>query len=350
MQLPFQAFWAAVPTEPSLTQAAVQHVLPHALHGEPLISLDVASAGTNIPALNIHNGQYQFYITNHLMMTAVVAVTVVLTFLFVARRVRVRGQGLDAYQTKGRVAQLFETMCSFIRDEVTRPNLGSLTDKYIPYIWTIFFFILFANVLGLVPLGYLLQAITGDVGFSHWGGTATGNLSLNVILALGSFIAILFVGIREVGAKAFFSHFNPIGWDDPKMLIIGLPLYLLEWMGLIIKCVVLAMRLFGTMMAGHLVIAAIVLLIFTAARYSPSLGYGVELSVIIGGVVLTLLELFICFLQAFIFTFLTVLFISTAVAHHGDHHDGHDHDPLSDKNQMDMDKLIKPEQLGSAVG
>ncbi|MGV3484023.1 MAG: F0F1 ATP synthase subunit A, partial [Planctomycetaceae bacterium] len=324
MLLSFQAFWAAAPAEPSLTQAAVQHVLPHALHSEPLATLRVASAGTDIPALNIHDGLYEFYITNHLMMTAVVAVVVLLTFFFVSRRIRVRGEGLQAYQTKGRFAQLFETMCTFIRDEVTRPNLGDLTDKYIPYIWTIFFFVLFANVLGLIPIGYMLQSLTGDVHYSHWGGTATGNLSLNVILAIGSFIAILFVGIREVGAKNFFAHFNPIGWDDPKMLVIGLPLYLLEWMGLIIKCVVLAMRLFGTMMAGHLVIAAIVLLIFTAAKYSLSLGYGVQLSVIIGGIVLTLLELFICFLQAFIFTFLTVLFISTGVAHHGDHHDEHE--------------------------
>jgi F-type H+-transporting ATPase subunit a len=345
---PVKAFWAAAQPERSLTELAVEHVLPHALHGEPLARIPVASAGTNVPALGIHNGYYEFYITNHLMMTGVVAVVVLLTFFFVSRRIRVSGQGLAAYQTKGRFAQLFETMCSFIRDEVTRPNLGNLTDKYIPYIWTIFFFILFSNVLGLIPIGYFLQAATSDVHFSHWGGTATGNLSLNVILAIGSFIAILFVGIREVGAKAFFAHFNPIGWDDPKMLLIGLPLYALEWMGLIIKCVVLAMRLFGTMMAGHLVVAAFVLLIFTAAKYSIALGYGVQISVVIGGIVLTLLELFICFLQAFIFTFLTVLFISTAVAHHGEH-DEHEEHPFSDEGQMDLDKLIKPERLGPLV-
>ncbi len=346
---PVKLIWAAAQPEQSLAEVAVQHVLPHALHQEPIFRVAVGSGDTTIPALNIHHGYYEFFVTNHLMMTAVVGIILVLTFFFVSRRIRVRGEGLAAYQTKGRIAQLFETMCSFIRDEVTRPNLGDLTDKYIPYIWTIFFFILFSNVMGLIPIGYILQAATHDVHFSHWGGTATGNLALNAILAVGSFIAILFVGIREVGAKNFFSHFNPIGWDDPKMLVIGLPLYALEWMGLIIKCIVLAMRLFGTMMAGHLVIAAFVLLIFSAAKYSIALGYGVHLSVIIGGIVLTLLELFICFLQAFIFTFLTVLFISTAVAHHGDHHEEHDEHPLSDEGQMDMDKLIKPERLGPLV-
>jgi F-type H+-transporting ATPase subunit a len=103
------------------------------------------------------------------------------------------------------------------------------------------------------------------------------------------------------------------------------------------------------MMAGHLVIAAFVLLIFSAAKFSMSLGYGVEIAVVLGGIVLTLLELFICFLQAFIFTFLTVLFISTAVAHHGDHHDSHKEDPFGDEGQMDLDKLIDPKRLGPLV-
>ena len=333
----------------------VEHVVPHQIGHEPLVGpIKVGSEDLNVPALFIKNGEYSLHMTNHLMMTIVAAVTVVLVFAYVAFRVRAKGQGLQAYQTKGKVAQLFETMCWFIRDEVVRPNLGHLTDKYIYYIWTVFFFILFCNVLGLLPIGYFLQMVSlpfmerGDAGhMSHLGGTATGNLSLNVVLALCSFVAILYIGIRETGAKAFFSHFNPIGWDDPKMLLIGIPLYVLEWIGLVIKCVVLAMRLFGTMMAGHLVIAAFVGLVFMARDTSYSLAYGVEFSVILGGILLTLLELFICFLQAFIFTFLTVLFISMTAHSHDDHGHEHGHDPLSDEGQMDLDKLIEPERLGS---
>jgi F-type H+-transporting ATPase subunit a len=241
---------------------------------------------------------------------------------------------------------LFETMCTFIRDEVARPNLREMTDKYIYYIWTIFFFILFANVLGLVPFGSLIYLITGDTHHTHLGGTATGNLSLNIVLAIGSFIAILYIGIKETGLKTFLSHFNPLGWDDPKMLVIGIPLYFLEWLGLIIKCVVLAMRLFGTMMAGHLVIAAFIGLIFSAVKVSHGMAYGVGLAVIGGGIVLTLLELFICFLQAFIFTFLTVLFISLVATHHGDHDHDHDHDDsFSDESQMNLDKIMHPERI-----
>lgn len=322
----------------------VSHAVPHDLHEDPLFRVPTPFEG-DVPALFIKDGFYDFFITNHLMMSLVSAVAVILVFAYVASRVRTKGEGLAAYKTKGRIAQLFETMCWFIRDEVARPNLGHLTDKYIYYIWTIFFFVLFANVLGLVPIGYLIYSFTGNDHFTHWGGTATGNLSLNIVLAIGSFIAILYIGIKETGAKAFFAHFNPIGWDDPVMLLIGIPLYVLEWIGLIVKCVVLAMRLFGTMMAGHLVIAAFIGLVFTAREFSHTLAYGVEVSVILGGIVLTLLELFICFLQAFIFTFLTVLFISMVAHHHGDHDEHHD-DPLSDEAQMDLDKLITGDRMG----
>ncbi len=322
----------------------LSHVLPHKLHEDHLFKVNVGSKDTDIPALFIKDGVYEFFITNHLAMSLFAAVMVLLTFGYVAARVRPSGPGLDAYKTKGRLAQLFETMCTFIRDEVVRPNLGPLTDKYIYYIWTVFFFVLFANVLGLIPIGYILQSLTGNTHLSHWGGTATGNLSLNVMLALCSFIAILFIGIRETGLKTFLAHFNPLGWDDPKMLVIGIPLYVLEWMGLLIKCTVLAMRLFGTMMAGHLVIAAFVGLVFLARESSHSLAYGVEVMVIIGGIMLTLLELFICFLQAFIFTFLTVLFISM-VAHEHEHEHEHEHDALGDEGQMDVDKLIDPSRI-----
>lgn len=333
----------------------LSHVVPHALHHDPLFTVTVGGPELDIPALFIKGGQYSFYVTNHLLMTLVSAVAVVLVFSYVASKIRVKGEGLEAYQTKGRLAQLFETMCWFIRDEVVRPNLHEMTDKYIKYIWTVFFFILFANLLGLIPFGsgINLAALTWAesyeeaAAFGHIGGTATSNLSLNGMLAICSFIAILYIGIRETGAKTFFAHFNPIGWDGPKLMSLGLglPLYVLEWLGLLIKSAVLAMRLFGTMMAGHLVIAVIVGLVFAAAAFSQMLGYGVGIAVVLGCIVLTLLELFICMLQAFIFTFLTVLFIATVATHHGDHDHEHEHDPLSDESQMDLDKLIEPSRL-----
>src|SRR6056297_3222522 len=86
----------------------VDHVLPHALHHDELFGFDVAAKGTDVPFLNIYDGRYSFFITNHMMMTAVSAVVVVLVFWLVSRKVRLAGEGLDAYQTRGRIAQLFE--------------------------------------------------------------------------------------------------------------------------------------------------------------------------------------------------------------------------------------------------
>ncbi|MEM6689329.1 MAG: F0F1 ATP synthase subunit A [Planctomycetota bacterium] len=328
----------------------LSHAVPHALHPEPIYSWDVPGVSGDVPFLGIYNGVYNFHITNHLMMTAVVGILVILVFAWVSRKISTKsGKGLEAFQTKGRLSQLFETLCAFIRDEVAYPNLGHLTDKYIPYIWTIFFFILFSNVIGIMPIGYALALFTGDSHFEHFGGTATGNLALNSMLALLSLIMIIWISIRETSAKEFFNHFNPIGWDGGiGMLPIALLLYVLEWLSLFIKCVVLAMRLFGTMMAGHLVLAAFVGLIFAAQELGNGAGYGVGILVVLMGTALTLLELFVCFLQAFIFTFLTVLFIAATAVHHDEH--GHEeHDALSDAAQTDPDKILDPGKLGPAT-
>ncbi|MEX2673615.1 MAG: F0F1 ATP synthase subunit A [Phycisphaeraceae bacterium] len=269
--------------------------------------------GDNIPFSNLD------------LMAIVAAVTVFVTFWWVSKRVRVGSEaGNEAYMTRGRGAQLFEVLLVFIREEVVRPNLGKLTDKYIYYIWTVFFFILFSNVLGIVPFGPTLQSLAVLFGsedpyyWGRWGGSATSTLSMNIPLALVSFVAIVFIGVKENG-KHFFAHFAPVPFTPLPMAPIALLLVVLEVLGLIIKCVVLAMRLFGTMMAGNLVILAVVGLIFTAGEVSTAMGYGVVLPVMVGGLGVMILELFIAVLQAFIFTFLTTLFIASGAVHHEEH-------------------------------
>jgi len=333
------------------------HAVPHTLHSSPLLRVPVSEPGTDISAFGIRDGHYEFFITNHLMMSAFVGLVLIVAGIWFSKRISIfHGEGLRRYQTKGRFSQLFETICAFIRNEVAYPNLKELTDKYIYYIWTVFFFILFANVLGVVPIGYMLQLITGDHGFSHWGGSATGNLSLTGVLALLSLVMIIGIGIKETGAKDFFNHFNPIGWNGGLMMLpIALLLYVLEWLSLLVKCFVLAMRLFGTMMAGHLVLAAFVGLIFAAKAASDGVAYAVAVPVVLVGTALTLLEIFICFLQAFIFTFLTVLFISaTAVHEHDEHaHDEHESMPGADQtgsNQLLGHGVASPAAAGQPVG
>lgn len=329
-----------------------EHAIPHALHSSPIIKIPVGGEGTSIPALGIRDGVYEFFITNHLMMSSVVGLLLIIAGMLCARKINIyHGEGLARYQTRGRLSQLFETICAFIRDEVAYPNLHGLTDKYIHYIWTVFFFILFANILGVIPFGYMLQLATGNMDYSHWGGSATGNLSLTGVLAITSLFAIIFIGIRETSVKDFFNHFNPIGWDGGiAMLPIALMLYVLEWLSLLIKCFVLAMRLFGTMMAGHLVLAAFVGLIFAARAAGDGMAYAVSVPVVLVGTGLTLLELFVCCLQAFIFTFLTVLFISSLAVHEHDEHLDDDPDAMTDANQMDPDKIFDPGRISPAVG
>jgi F-type H+-transporting ATPase subunit a len=274
-------------------------------------------------------------------MTMVAAALVLLTFWWVSGRVRTTGPDAEGHLTKGAVAQLFETMCVFIRDNVARPNLGHLTDKYIYYLWTVFFFILFANVLGMIPFGYIVGVVAGLVGvdpgsLSHLGGTATSNLSLNVPLAVTAFISIVFIGVRESG-KEFFKHFAPGPWFMWPLLI---PL---EVLSLFVKCTVLAVRLFGTMLAGHLVLSALIGMIFIFAALSPLLGYAVGVGVVVLNLVLSLLELFIAMLQAFIFTFLMTLFIAQGAVHHGDGHDREaDHGPGERDHAEDHEPLKSP--------
>lgn len=262
---------------------------------------------------------FGFAVSNHVFMAIVSAALVVLVFCWVGRRVEPRGEGADAYVTKGRVAHMFEVMCVFVREQIARPNLGHLTDKYIYYIWTVFFFILFCNVLGMIPFGYALASLAAlfgasdetAVALSHWGGTATSNLSLNVPLAFVSLVAIVYIGVKE-GGKHFFEHFAPVPFKPIGMIPLALMLVVLEVVGLLIKCAVLAMRLFGTMLAGHLALAALIGMIFT---FSGIVAFGVGVGVLFITVGLALLELFIAMLQAFIFTFLTVLFIASGAVH-----------------------------------
>ena len=117
------------------------------------------------------------------------------------------------YVVQGTGWQLLETVCVFIRDNVARPNLGQLTDKYIPYLWTVFFFILFCNLLGMIPFGPIGGILAWVVGldtayWSHFGGTATGTIALTIPLALVAFVVINLVGIKEAGVE-YFKHFNP---------------------------------------------------------------------------------------------------------------------------------------------
>ncbi|QQE10871.1 F0F1 ATP synthase subunit A [Planctomycetota bacterium] len=316
-------------------------------------------------AFVFHIGDHEYVIYNQMVLTGLAAIVVLLIFGYASRKIRTnKDAGIDGYVTKGRFAQLLEVLCVFIREEVARPNLGNITDKYIKYIWSVFFFVLMINLIGMVPIGYMLgwvavllpegvqqSMVSGlmQIGaefhpsakdpiglvtwLSHFNGNANGNLNMTAAMATVSFIAIIFIGMKEQGLK-YFAHFAPVPFTPILMSPIAAMLVVIEAMGVVIKCVVLAMRLFGTMLAGHLVLAALFSLILAATNAGGIImEMGVGALVVGGATALSLLELFFAVLQAFIFTFLTVLFISAGAVHHGehDHDDEHEFEAKHDK-------------------
>ncbi len=288
-------------TPTPLTLAAgdlMGHVLPHKLHHDPLLVI----------------GDYEFFITNHLVMTVVAAVLLIGVFACVSKRARVTGTSTDDYITNGRVAQLFETILVFLREEVTRPALGKDTDRFIGFVWTTFFFILFCNLLGMVPIGPVARLVTGDPHMAHLGGTATGNIAVTAGLAIVALFVIHISAIRALGFAGWLKHHMPGPiFFAPLMLV-------LEFAGDLVKPFALCVRLFANMVAGHLVIAALLGMIFTFGRWFVVPGS------VLGSLGISLLELFVAFLQAYIFTFLTVLFIASFVAH-GDHEEHDEAEP-----------------------
>jgi F-type H+-transporting ATPase subunit a len=206
-----------------------------------------------------------------------------------------------------------EMICEYFRKEVAEPQLGQYTDRFIKFIWTVFFFILTINLLGLLPLGALSPLLFG--GHHYLGGTATGNIWVTATMAIITMIMMVYNGL-VIGGKDYLAHFMPgPRWLAPMMIV-------LEIIGLFAKIFALAMRLFANMVAGHILLAVLIGLILSAgAGLGLGGGLGVGLVITAGSVAITLLEIFVAFLQAFIFTYLTTLFIAMSVnVHHDDDH------------------------------
>jgi F-type H+-transporting ATPase subunit a len=181
-----------------------------------------------------------------------------------------------------------EAMVLYIRNEVAIPNLGPHGEGYAPYILTLFFFILTLNLLGLIPFG----------------STATGNISVTATLALITFLVVETAGIRANGLGYLNTIFY---WNKDLPMIMRVPMFVLmtpiELAGKFTKPFALAIRLLANMTAGHIVVLALIGLIFTFKSYALGL---VPLGAAVG---IMMLELFVAFLQAFIFSLLASVFI-----------------------------------------
>jgi F-type H+-transporting ATPase subunit a len=242
-------------------------------------------------------GAIDLSLTKHTVFLFLAAGLVALIFVLA-------GRAVAKAQREGRPAKGFagtmEAMALYIRQEVILPNVGHHGEGFAPYLLTVFFFILAMNLLGLLP----------------WGATATGNIAVTATLALISFVVIEVAGMRALGFKGYMStiFFLPPGLPTamkPIMLVIMTPV---EIIGKLSKPFALAVRLFANMTAGHVLVLALIGLTFIAESMSVRAGVGVLASLLATAIML--LELFVAFLQAFVFTLLTSVFIGLMRAEH----------------------------------
>jgi F-type H+-transporting ATPase subunit a len=246
-------------------------------------------------------------LSDHIVMLILAGLLLVALVPWLVRRRR-RRDPLGRLVPAG-AGNAIEAICVYLRDQVARPALGEHTDRFVKYIWSVFFFVLTVNLLGLLPLGSLTPLAFG----THIGGTATGNIWVTGTLALLTMGMMVVNGLR-LGGTAYLAHFCPGPlWLAPLLVPV-------EIIGLVAKVFALAVRLFANMIAGHILLAVLLSFILRAGAKSAGLGLGIAVPVVLGSVAINMLEIFVAFLQAFIFTFLTTLFIGMSVVVH---HDGH---------------------------
>jgi F-type H+-transporting ATPase subunit a len=318
----------------------LEHVLPHTYWSTHLLGID-------------------WNFTNQTIMIGVAALLMLMIFPALFSKP-------ESGAPKG-LKNLFEMILEFMRNEVFRPALKEHTDAFVPFLWTVFFFILFCNILGCIPLPEIFSLLSGGR-IQHLGGAATGSINTTATLAIFAFFFIHFQGlsvlIRSMVNGTYGVHHHHENDKAPtvgmmaadkskvyeypeheahqhvplgKAIVIAPFLYLwnfaphpfkdkgliadvatwamllvLELIGALIKPFALCMRLFGNMVSGHMVLAALIGLIISAPTILGQIGVGVPIMAL--DLLIQLLEVLVAFLQAYIFAFLTALFIGGAVA------------------------------------
>ena len=240
-----------------------------------------------------HVGQATIDMTpsKHVIMMLLSAVLVTLLLVVAARKRSLVPTGLYNF---------VELLVEFVRG-IAVSNIGAKdADRFVPYLATAFFFILVMNLLGLVPFM----------------ATATANVSVTVALALFTFLVTQYAAIKSMGIGGYLAHMTggvpkSLWWLWPFMIPV-------EFLGLFTKPFALTIRLFANMVAGHFVILALLGLIFAVSVWVAPVSVALALGIF-------LLELFVAFVQAYIFTMLSALFIGAGLVHHGDHDDDHGH-------------------------
>jgi F-type H+-transporting ATPase subunit a len=247
---------------------------------------------------------YDFSITKNVVQMILALAILVFLMTSIAKRYK-NGQGVTSAPKGWQNA--IEPVITFVRDEVAKPNLGHNYKKYLPYLLTVFFFILINNIFGLLP---------GSA-------NVTGNMAFTAVLGIISLVVIMFSS-----NKHYWGH---IFWPPGVPFLVKLILIPVELAGaVLIKPAALIIRLFANMIAGHIIILSFISLIFIFGEMNKGAGWGFSPLSIAFTVFIYMIEILVAFIQAFIFTNLTAVFIGQAMegAHHDDAHaadHAHDH-------------------------
>jgi F-type H+-transporting ATPase subunit a len=249
---------------------------------------------------DIHIGSLTFNLspTKHVYFMIVAAILVFLVMFIAARTMKRPGVGEAA--PKG-FAGAVEAMVLFVRDEIAIANIGHDGAKYAPFIMTLFFFILFCNLFGLFP----------------WGASPTGNLAVTAALAIVVFLTVEISGMIKLGPKGYLRTIFPKipGIEGVAGAVMSVALAPIEIISKLVKPFALAVRLFGNMTAGHFVILSLFGIIFLFG-YLQGWNWLIALVTAMLVLAIMLLELFVAFLQAYVFALLSSVFIGLMQEEH----------------------------------
>lgn len=236
-------------------------------------------------------GSWTLAFTNHMFMIALASLTLMIGLPLVIRQKTLIPHGFK---------NVIETICVYLREDMARPMLKDHTDRYIAILWTMFFFILTMNLLGLTPLDKFVWLFTKK---QNWGGAATANIYVTGTLATIAFFLFHAAGIRQKGFVKYLATLSPkVPWPILPFM------FMMELLSSFVRLFSLAIRLFANILAGHILLGVLLGFIIMFKNYM------VATASIMATTLMSLLEIFVAFLQAYIFVFLTAIFIMFAVS------------------------------------
>ncbi|MEO7309918.1 MAG: F0F1 ATP synthase subunit A [Chitinophagaceae bacterium] len=236
---------------------------------------------------------YDFSMTRNVVQMILGLLLLVLLMTNIARKYKKNGVKVAPTGWQNAI----EPVINFIQDDVAKPNLGLKYEKYMPYLLTVFFFILIGNMIGLIP---------GSA-------NVTGNIAFTLVLGVISFLVINFSS-----NKHYWGH---IFWFPGVAVPLKILMMIVELLGVITKPFALIIRLFANMIAGHMIITCLIMLIFIFAGISKFAGIGFAPVSIAFTIFIYFIEILVAFIQAYIFTALTAVFIGQA--REGSHDEAH---------------------------